>query len=82
MPRPEIRNDNYIEYMVKLSVSCVMFAGLRLGKETNFISGIGAEELFAGYNRHKKGFGHRREMERKNNKKSKRRKLGRAEEIS
>ena len=54
MPRPEIRNDNYIEYMVKLSVSCVMFAGLNLGKETHFISGIGAEELFAGYNRHKK----------------------------
>ena len=54
IPRPKIKNDNYIEYMVKLSVSCVMFAGLNLGKETYFVSGIGAEELFAGYNRHRK----------------------------
>ena len=54
LPRPKIENDNYIEYMVKLSVSAVMLAGLNLGKETHFISGIGAEELFAGYNRHRK----------------------------
>ena len=52
LPIPEIHNDNYIEYMVKISVSAVLLAALKLGKEKVFLSGIGAEELFAGYHRH------------------------------
>ena len=52
LPIPEIHNDNYIEYMVKISVSTVLLAALNLGNEKVFLSGIGAEELFAGYHRH------------------------------
>ena len=52
LPIPEIHNDNYIEYMVKISVSAVLLAALNLGNEKVFLSGIGAEELFAGYHRH------------------------------
>ena len=54
LPSPIIHNDNYIEYMVKVSVSTVLLAAINLGKEKTFISGIGAEELFAGYQRHVK----------------------------
>ena len=52
LPYPIIENDNYIEYMVKVSVSAVMLAAITLGEENIFLSGIGAEELFAGYERH------------------------------
>ncbi len=52
LPHPIIENDNYIEYMVKVSVSAVMLASINLGNENIFLSGIGAEELFAGYHRH------------------------------
>ena len=52
LPYPLIENDNYIEYMVKVSVSAVMLAAIKLGNENIFLSGIGAEELFAGYHRH------------------------------
>ena len=52
LPIPEIHNDNYIEYMVKVSVSAVLLAAICLGNERIFMSGIGAEELFAGYHRH------------------------------
>ena len=52
LPIPEIHNDNYIEYMVKVSVSAVLLAAINLGDEKIFLSGIGAEELFAGYHRH------------------------------
>ena len=54
LPYPIIENDNYIEYMVKVSVSAVMLAAITLGEENIFLSGIGAEELFAGYQRHSK----------------------------
>jgi asparagine synthase (glutamine-hydrolysing) len=54
LPRPIIRDDNYIEYMVKVSVSTVLLAAISLGDEKIFYSGIGAEELFAGYQRHVK----------------------------
>ena len=56
LPYPIIENDNYIEYMVKVSVSAVMLAAINLGKENIFLSGIGAEELFAGYHRHTLSF--------------------------
>ena len=56
LPYPLIENDNYIEYMVKVSVSAVMLAAINLGKENIFLSGIGAEELFAGYHRHTLSF--------------------------
>ena len=52
LPSPIIHNDNYIEYMVKVSVSTVLLAAISLGDERSFFSGIGAEELFAGYQRH------------------------------
>ena len=52
LPIPEIHKDNYIEYMVKVSVSAVLLAAINLGDEKVFLSGIGAEELFAGYHRH------------------------------
>ena len=52
LPYPVISNDNYIEYMVKISVSAVMLSAIKLGEERIFLSGIGAEELFAGYHRH------------------------------
>jgi len=52
LPAPKIQNDNYIEYMVKISVSAVLRAAMNLGNENTFLSGIGAEELFAGYHRH------------------------------
>ena len=52
LPAPEIYNDNYIEYIVKVSVSAVLLAAINLGDEKVFLSGIGAEELFAGYHRH------------------------------
>ena len=54
LPRPIIKDDNYIEYMVKVSVSTVLLAAISLGDEKIFYSGIGAEELFAGYQRHVK----------------------------
>jgi diphthine-ammonia ligase len=54
LPRPIIHDDNYIEYMVKVSVSTVLLAAICLGDEKIFYSGIGAEELFAGYQRHGK----------------------------
>ena len=54
LPRPIIQDDNYIEYMVKVSVSTVLLAAISLGDEKLFYSGIGAEELFAGYQRHVK----------------------------
>ena len=54
LPSPVIHNDNYIEYMVKVSVSTVLLAAISLGDERSFFSGIGAEELFAGYQRHVK----------------------------
>ena len=54
LPRPIIQDDNYIEYMVKVSVSTVLLAAISLGDEKIFYSGIGAEELFAGYQRHVK----------------------------
>ena len=54
LPRPIIQDDNYIEYMVKVSVSTVLLAAMSLGDEKIFYSGIGAEELFAGYQRHVK----------------------------
>ena len=54
LPRPVIEGDNYIEYIVKLTVSAVMLGSMRLGSEELFLSGIGAEELFAGYERHSK----------------------------
>ena len=54
LPSPIIHNDNYIEYMVKVSVSTVLLAAISLGDERSFFSGIGAEELFAGYQRHVK----------------------------
>jgi len=52
LPIPKIHNDNYIEYMVKVTVSAVLLAAISLGDEKVFLSGIGAEELFAGYHRH------------------------------
>ena len=52
LPIPKIQNDNYIEYIVKVSVSAVLLAAISLGDEKIFLSGIGAEELFAGYHRH------------------------------
>ena len=54
LPRPVIEEDNYIEYIVKLTVSAVILGSMRLGSEQLFLSGIGAEELFAGYERHSK----------------------------
>ena len=57
LPRPIIHDDNYIEYMVKVSVSAVILAAISLGDEKIFFSGIGAEELFAGYQRHVKSVG-------------------------
>ena len=66
LPEPVIVDDNYIEYMVKLSVSAVMLSSIELGDEKHYLSGIGAEELFAGYHRHKKalkGGGKWREIE-------------------
>ena len=54
LPEPVIQDDNYIEYMVKVSVSAVLLAAMSLGDEKIFYSGIGAEELFAGYQRHVK----------------------------
>jgi asparagine synthase (glutamine-hydrolysing) len=57
LPDPIIQEDNYIEYMVKVSVSAVLLAAISLGNEKIFFSGIGAEELFAGYQRHVKSVG-------------------------
>ena len=57
LPDPIIHDDNYIEYMVKVSVSAVILAAISLGDEKIFFSGIGAEELFAGYQRHVKSVG-------------------------
>ena len=54
LPIPAIVEDNYIEYIVKLTVSAVNLGSMRLGSEELFLSGIGAEELFAGYDRHSK----------------------------
>lgn len=54
LPAPVIIQDNYIEYIVKLTVSAVNLASMRLGSEEIFLSGIGSEELFAGYERHSK----------------------------
>ena len=54
LPMPDIEEDNYIEYIVKLTVSAVNLGSMRLGNEKLFLSGIGAEELFAGYQRHSK----------------------------
>ena len=54
LPIPAIEEDNYIEYIVKLTVSAVNLGSMRLGSEDLFLSGIGAEELFAGYERHSK----------------------------
>lgn len=57
LPKPVIENDNYIEYIVKVTVSAVLLGAMRLGNEELFLSGIGAEELFAGYHRHSKAIG-------------------------
>ena len=54
LPKPVIVEDNYIEYIVKLTVSAVLLGSMKLGEEELFLSGIGAEELFAGYERHSK----------------------------
>ena len=54
LPKPIIEDDNYIEYIVKITVSAVLLGAMRLGNEELFLSGIGAEELFAGYHRHSK----------------------------
>ena len=54
LPIPVIEEDNYIEYIVKLTVSAVNLGSMKLGREELFLSGIGAEELFAGYERHSK----------------------------
>ena len=54
LPDPIIQDDNYIEYIVKVSVSAVLLGAISLGDEQTFYSGIGAEELFAGYQRHVK----------------------------
>jgi len=54
LPKPIIEDDNYIEYIVKVTVSAVLLGAMRLGNEELFLSGIGAEELFAGYHRHSK----------------------------
>ena len=54
LPKPIIKDDNYIEYIVKVTVSAVLLGAMRLGNEELFLSGIGAEELFAGYQRHSK----------------------------
>tara|TARA_B100001250_G_scaffold178902_1_gene153798 strand:- start:1495 stop:2424 length:930 start_codon:yes stop_codon:yes gene_type:complete len=54
LPKPIIEDDNYIEYIVKVTVSAVLVGAMRLGNEELFLSGIGAEELFAGYHRHSK----------------------------
>lgn len=54
LPRPIIEEDNYIEYIVKVTVSAVILGSMKLGEEELFLSGIGAEELFAGYQRHSK----------------------------
>jgi len=59
LPKPIIRDDNYIEYMVKVSVSAVLLSAMSLGDEKIFYSGIGAEELFAGYQRHVKSVSER-----------------------
>ena len=52
LPKPHIVDDDYIEYFVKVSVSAVMLGAMKLGEENIYLSGIGAEELFAGYHRH------------------------------
>ena len=54
LPKPVIEGDNYTEYIVKVTVSAVLLGSLSLGNENIFLSGIGAEELFAGYQRHQK----------------------------
>ena len=54
LPVPAIEEYNYIEYIVKLTVSAVNLGSMKLGSEELFLSGIGAEELFAGYERHSK----------------------------
>ncbi len=54
LPKPIIEDDNYIEYIVKVTVSAVLLGAMKLGSEELFLSGIGAEELFAGYHRHSK----------------------------
>ena len=54
LPKPVIEDDNYTEYIVKVTVSAVLLGSLSLGNENIFLSGIGAEELFAGYQRHQK----------------------------
>ena len=54
LPKPVIECDNYTEYIVKVTVSAVLLGSLSLGNENIFLSGIGAEELFAGYQRHQK----------------------------
>ena len=45
--------------MVKVSVSAVLLSAMSLGDEKIFYSGIGAEELFAGYQRHVKSVSER-----------------------
>lgn len=54
LPIPEIKEDNYIDYMVNVSVASVEIAAGTLIKEKVVFSGLGSEELFAGYDRHER----------------------------
>src|SRR3989344_4075442 len=56
--KTELKNEEIAGY-VKLSVGCVVYAGLELAKTFNIsdiYTGLGSEEIFAGYHKHKKKF--------------------------
>ncbi|MBI4153864.1 asparagine synthase C-terminal domain-containing protein [Candidatus Woesearchaeota archaeon] len=54
VPKPEIVDNNYADYVIKVGVASVVIAAAGLAREKIFFSGLGAEEIFAGYERHAK----------------------------
>ena len=51
LPKPATVDADFV---VKVGVGCVVVAAHKLAKEKLFFSGLGSEELFAGYDRHSK----------------------------
>ncbi len=51
LPKPKEIDADYI---VKVGVGCVLVAVSTIAKEKVFFSGLGSEEIFAGYQRHEK----------------------------
>jgi len=51
LPRPMTIDADYV---VKVGVASVIIAAKSMAKEDNFFSGLGSEEIFAGYDRHAK----------------------------